>query len=71
MKILLNHYPNGSEVTIRTFDAHGIHDFGIEKVELLGHDGQLTYTRDDKGLHIQLPHDMGAEYPLGLRITLL
>ena len=63
--------PNGSKVTIRTFAAHGIHDFGIEKVELLGYDGNLTYTRDDQGLHIQLPKDMDAECPIGLRITLL
>ena len=63
--------PEGKEVTIRTLAAHGLHDFGIEKVELLGHEGQLSCTRDGDALHVSLPEEADGQRPLCLRITLL
>lgn len=63
--------PEGKEATIRTFAAHGLHDFGIEQVELLGQEGPLPFTRDVEGLHVSLPENASAERPLCLRITLL
>ena len=63
--------PKGSQATIRTFGTHPMHDFGIEKVELLGHEGALAFERDDQGLHVTLPEEATGERPLCLRITLL
>jgi alpha-L-fucosidase len=62
--------PDGRDALIRSFSANGIHDFGIETVELLGYDGPLTYTRDRDGLRIILPADAATDYPLCFRITL-
>ena len=63
--------PKGNQATIRTFGTHPMHDFGIEKVELLGREGALPMTRDAKGLHVTLPEEATGERPLCLRITLL
>lgn len=63
--------PAGKEVTIGTFAAHGLNDFGIKQVELVGHDGPLPFTRNGDGLHVSLPEEVGGERPLCLRITLL
>ncbi len=63
--------PKGKELTIRTFGTHPMHDFGIEKVELLGCEGELFFTRDAEGLHVTLPEAVGEERPVCLRITLL
>ena len=63
--------PNGKDVAIRTFAAHGLHDFGIEKVELLGHAGELAFIRDGESLRVTLPEDVCCNDPLCLRITLL
>lgn len=63
--------PAGKEAFIRTFAAHGRSDFGIEKVELLGHSGELAFTRDGEGLRVTLPEEANGERPVCLRITLL
>ncbi len=63
--------PNGKDLTMRTMAARGRYDFGIEKVELLGYDKPLTFTRDEDGLHVALPQGVDCDVPIGLRITLL
>ena len=63
--------PDGRDVTIRSFRANGMYDFGIEKVSLLGCDGEIKCSRDGEGLHITLPESVNTELPLCFRVTLL
>lgn len=63
--------PDGQNVTIRSFRANGVHDFGIENVELLGYTGTLHYRRDEEGLHITMPESVTIEHPLCFKIKLL
>ena len=41
----------------------------IEKVELLGHEGELKFTQDASGLSVELPAGVTPGYTCGLRIT--
>ena len=63
--------PDGKKLTVRSFAARGLNDFGVEKVELLGWEGALPFTRDEEGLQVCLPEGVCTEKPLCLRITLL
>jgi alpha-L-fucosidase len=44
-------------------------DGAVTQVELLGHDGNLTFTWGDDGLKVKLPEKMPVEYAYALRIT--
>lgn len=41
----------------------------IERVELLGHSGELRFTQDAAGLHVTFPTEKPCEYAYALRIT--
>jgi alpha-L-fucosidase len=41
----------------------------IEKVELLGHSGDLSFTQDAEGLKVKLPADKPCDYVFALKIT--
>ena len=41
----------------------------ISRVELLGHDGPLDFTRDAEGLKIKLPSEPPCEHAFALKIT--
>lgn len=62
--------PDGGDVTIRSFRANGLYDFGIENVKLMGA-GNVAFSRDGDGIHIHLPQNTETEYPLCFRIQLL
>lgn len=62
--------PDGKRVTIRSFRAKGMHDFGVENVELLGA-GACDFARDGEGLHIVLPEGIDTRNPLCFKIQLL
>ena len=55
--------PEGKNLTIRTMATQGLYDFGIEKVELLGHAVPLPVERDGEGLHLILPEAASGETP--------
>ena len=63
--------PNGSDVHIKSLGTRGLHDFGIENVQLLGSERKTVFTRDGSGLHIQLDPELNTEFPLCFQITLL
>ncbi len=63
--------PDGKRLSIRSFAAKGMYDFGVEQVELLGVEGPLPFARDEQGLHITLPQAPANDQPLCLKITLL
>ena len=58
-------------MTIRSFRANGLYDFGVDKVRLLARERELPFTRDKEGLHITLPADADTRFPLGFEIQLL
>jgi alpha-L-fucosidase len=41
----------------------------IEKVELLGHPGELSFTQDAEGLKVTMPADKPCNYVFALKIT--
>jgi len=41
----------------------------IENVELLGFPGKLQWTRDDSGLHVQMPEHKPSEHAVALKIS--
>ena len=51
--------------------GNGMYDFGVDKVRLLAGEQELPFTRDNEGLHITLPADVDARFPLGFEIQLL
>ena len=46
------------------------HIDGVKSVELLGHDGPLTWEMHPDGLTITAPESLPSEYAIGFRITL-
>lgn len=63
--------PAGSAVTIHSFRRSGFGDPGVTNVSLLGHEGELTWTRDGDGIHIHLPEGMNRELPICFRVDLM
>lgn len=62
--------PAGRDVHIRTMASKWLHDFGVEAVSLLGAQQPVEYTRDNDGLHIHLPEEPDADFPLCFKIQL-
>lgn len=62
--------PDGNAVCIRSLTERGLYDFCIEGVELLGFEGELSYSRSKEALTIQLPPHVSAQMPLCFKITL-
>lgn len=63
--------PAGNTVTIRSFCARGMYDFGVECVKLLGSSDNLSFVRDERGLHMKLPGSVSGELPVCFRIQLM
>ncbi len=59
----------GSEVVIPALAKGQIPEGKIEKVELLGHTGNLEFTQDESGLKVKLPAELPSEYAVSLKIT--
>lgn len=62
--------PQGGTACIRSMAARGRYDFGIEKVWQLGQAEPLPFTRDEEGLHLQLPDRVSDERPICFKIQL-
>jgi alpha-L-fucosidase len=63
-------WPAGGKATIKSL-AQGSENFPkeIARVELLGGEGPLTFTRDSSGLVVNLPDQKVGDYAYGLKIT--
>jgi alpha-L-fucosidase len=62
--------PENGSVTIKTLAEGSAENFGaIGKVQLLGADAAVKWTRDAKGLRIELPSGKAGEYAWVFRIT--
>jgi len=62
--------PDGAKVQIRSMAEHGMYDFLVENVSLMGWDKQLTWQRTYAGLEIEVPSGVNLEFPLCFRIRL-
>jgi alpha-L-fucosidase len=49
--------------------ASGKVDGKVESVTMLGHDGALAFTQDEKGLIVKFPAEKPCDYVYGLKIT--
>jgi alpha-L-fucosidase len=63
--------PDGGDVTIHSLGMNGFGDFGVEKVELLGCKDEISYTRDDDGMHIRMPQKVDIAHPICFRVHLM
>ena len=63
-------WPEGGKATIKSL-AKGSENFPKEvgRVELLGVDGPLTFTRDADGLVVSLPEKKPGDYAYALKVT--
>jgi alpha-L-fucosidase len=63
-------WPEGGKATIKTL-AQGSENFprDIGRVELLGLQGPLTFTRGASGLVVNLPEQKPGDYAYALKIT--
>ncbi len=62
--------PNGADVEIEALASHGIHDFGIAEVELLGSGKPAVYERNAQCLRIRGNGGADTRFPLCFKITL-
>ena len=62
--------PDGMDACIRTFAEKGMYDICIGNVKLLGHEGNLAFTRDEEGLKIKLPEGAATDMPICFEIIL-
>ena len=62
-------WPDGGKLTIKTlYEGEKIASGGIASVEMLGAPGDLEWSRDATGLHINLPSEKPCKYAHSFRI---
>ena len=62
--------PDGQSIHIRSLAFRKDQDFLIRQVQLLGSEQPLSHTRDQDGLHVQLPEGVCCDLPLCLRVQI-
>ncbi len=63
-------WPEKGRVTVRSLaSGKGLFEGEVGGVSLLGSEETLEWSRDDDGLHVQLPAERPSEHALALRIT--
>jgi alpha-L-fucosidase len=62
-------WPSESQITIRSLAKLPGVTGKINTVTLLGHQGQLNWTHDDKGLTIQLPAQKPCDFAVAFKIS--
>ena len=60
----------GAKVKIRLMSKKVEPELKIAKVELLGYDEQIKWTRDNDGLKVQLPLTSPCDFAFSLKIEL-
>jgi alpha-L-fucosidase len=61
-------WPKDNHLNIKSLSAKETSLGTIESVILLGHQGELHWTRDDQALHITLPENKPCKYAYAVRI---
>ena len=61
--------PPTEDIVIRTLAAGGLYENEISSISMLGSPESLEWTRDDRGLTIQLPEDVPNLPVIGFEIT--
>jgi len=62
--------PEGKIVKIRSMASHGMYDFGIEAVDLIGKENAVVWQRSEEGLEIRLEGEPDSRFPRCFRIRL-
>jgi len=62
-------WPANNELVIRALAESPENEGKIDRVELLGHDGPLQFTRDATGLKVQFPPAKPCDYAYSLKIS--
>jgi len=63
-------WPKDGKVTVKTLAKGGEHyPEEIGSIVMLGSDSKIEYTRDEKGLHVELPETKPSEYAYVLKVT--
>lgn len=58
------------DVEIKTLCKHNTHDYLIEKIELLGSDEKIEYTRDEESLKIKLKGEPKNDFPICFKVAI-
>ena len=62
-------WPEAGKLQVKTFAKGSVNaPLDITRVSLLGHDGELTWSRDQDGLSVELPHQKPCEHACVLRV---
>jgi len=62
-------WPEDGRLVLTKLATSGDTSGTVEKVELLGHDGELRFEQNEKGLSVSLPNEKPCEHAWGLRIS--
>jgi alpha-L-fucosidase len=62
-------WPDAEPVTISSLATGQPVKGKVEKVELLGHGGELKFTQDEQGLKVKFPDEKPCEYCYSLKIS--
>jgi alpha-L-fucosidase len=62
-------WPDEAKLTIRSLAKFPGVNGAVAEVRLLGHEGALKFTHDDKGLNIELPEKKPCNYAVAFKIT--
>ncbi|NND09235.1 MAG: alpha-L-fucosidase [Saprospiraceae bacterium] len=66
---ILLEWPKSRELTIKSLGRNSEHgQWGIDKVRLLGHEGELIWEQNADGLKVDLPQDLELDYAATLEI---
>ncbi|MEM8911344.1 MAG: alpha-L-fucosidase C-terminal domain-containing protein [Planctomycetota bacterium] len=63
-------WPDDHKVSVKTLASGGEHfPEAIGSVMLLGHESPVHFSRDEDGLHVELPTDHPSEFAYVLKVT--
>ncbi len=69
VSVFLMAWPTGNMALIKSLASHPDSKAVIEKVELYGHPGELTFTQTAGGLSVRLPAEQPCDFAWTLQVT--
>jgi len=69
ISVFLMTWPTDNKVLIKSLASQPDSKAAIEKVELYGHPGELTFTQTAEGLSVRLPAEQPCDFAWTLRVT--
>jgi alpha-L-fucosidase len=64
-------WPKDGKVTIKSLKDKSKHFLGhIEKISILGYDNDVSFSRDEDGLHVEVAGTIETEYPVCFKIAI-